>query len=389
MQRITLIGGGFAALTAVRELRRRDRSVEITLIVPESTFIYLPSLIWIPSGLRSGNDLRIDLAGFLAHYRVRLHQGRVTAVEEGGRLVRTDAGDVRNDGLLIASGGRFIRKLPGIDQALTLCEGIGAAETLRDRLRTMDGGTVAVGFGGNPNEPAAMRGGPMFELLFGIDTLLRRQKRRDRFRLVFFNPAPQPGKRLGEKAVAGLLREMALRGIETHLGHKLLAFDAGTVKTEGGDLAADLILFMPGMTGPAWLQGNTWLPLSPGGFVQADARCKVPGTDKLYVAGDSGSYPGPDWLPKQAHLADLQARAAAANLLAELAGTPASAEFRPELVCIVDTLDKGILVYRDLRRTFVFQARWLHWAKRLFERFYLRRYRRMSPVSAPRRTPQN
>jgi len=25
------------------------------------------------------------------------------------------------------------------------------------------------------------------------------------------------------------------------------------------------------------------------------------------VAGDSGSFPGPDWMPKQAHMADLQA----------------------------------------------------------------------------------
>ena len=218
----------------------------------------------------------------------------------------------------------------------------------------------------------------MFELLFGVDTLLRRQKRREHFRLVFFNPAPQPGKRLGEKAVAGLLREMARRGIETHLGHKLLGFEAGKVKTEGGEIASELILFMPGMTGPAWLQGNTWLPLSAGGFVHADEQCKVTGTDAVYVAGDSGSYPGPDWMPKQAHLADLQAKAAAASLVAELAGTRPAAKFRPELICIVDTLDKGILVYRDLKRSIVFEARWLHWAKRLFEWHYLRPYRRLA-----------
>ena len=32
--------------------------------------------------------------------------------------------------------------------------------------------------------------------------------------------------------------------------------------TEGGQIPADLILFMPGMTGPAWIQGSP-LPLSP------------------------------------------------------------------------------------------------------------------------------
>jgi sulfide:quinone oxidoreductase len=217
-----------------------------------------------------------------------------------------------------------------------------------------------------------MRGGPMFELLFGIDTLLRQQGRREKFRLVFFNPAPQPGKRLGEKAVKGLLREMAKRGIDTHLGHKILGFEADKVKTEGGEIPVDLILFMPGMTGPAWL-ANSELPQSEGGFVKADAHCQIPGLDNVFVAGDAGSYPGPDWLPKQAHMADLQAKAAAANLLNQMNGMPASTRFKPELICIVDTLDKGILVYRDEKRAFVLPpCRLMHWAKRVFERIYLR-----------------
>ena len=62
-------------------------------------------------------------------------------------------------------------------------------------LESLDGGTIALGFGGNPKEPSAMRGGPMFELLFGLDTWLRKQGTRDRFRLVFFSPAPRPGVR--------------------------------------------------------------------------------------------------------------------------------------------------------------------------------------------------
>jgi sulfide:quinone oxidoreductase len=108
----------------------------------------------------------------------------------------------------------------------------------------------------------------------------------------------------------------------------------------------------------------------------ADAHCQVPGTEKVFVAGDAGSYPGPDWLPKQAHMADLQAKAAAENLLNALNGQAASARFKPELICIVDTLDKGILVYRDEKRAFILPpCRLMHWAKRAFERLYLRAYR--------------
>jgi sulfide:quinone oxidoreductase len=84
----------------------------------------------------------------------------------------------------------------------------------------------------------------------------------------------------------------------------------------------------------------------------------------VFVAGDAGSFPGPDWMPKQAHLADLQAKAATENLVNSLEGRPASARFKPEQICIVDTLDRGILVYRDEKRAFVLPPmRLMHWAK--------------------------
>ncbi len=145
-----------------------------------------------------------------------------------------------------------------------------------------------------------------------------------------------------------LLGEMARRGIRTHLGHKLQRFEADKVVTEGGEFAADLILFMPGMTGNAWFDA-TDLPRSPGGLLQADAHCRMPGCERVYVVGDSGSFPGPDWMPKQAHMADLQAAAAADNLLGDLKGAPANATFKVELICIVDAIDHGTLVYRTPR----------------------------------------
>jgi sulfide:quinone oxidoreductase len=133
-----------------------------------------------------------------------------------------------------------------------------------------------------------------------------------------------------------------------------------------------MILFMPGMTGPVWAS-DAGLPLSPGGFIQADGHCQVSGWERVYVAGDAGSFPGPDWMPKQAHMADLQAMAAVENLGRALRGLAPAARFHVELICIVDTLDRGILVYRDEKRAIVLPPlRFMHWAKRLFEWFYLR-----------------
>ncbi|NLA68395.1 MAG: FAD-dependent oxidoreductase [Gammaproteobacteria bacterium] len=375
MKQIVILGSGFAALTTIRRLRALGVRDAITVVSPRNELVYLPSLIWLPSGERSGDDLRVPLARFFERMRVRWHRGSVLHVLDGGRRVITDHGQVTNDVLVIATGGRYLRKLPGIEHAIIPCEGIAAAESIRDRLAAMEGGTIAVGFASNPKEPGAVRGGPMFEFLFGIDTLLRRQGRRERFELVFFNPAAQPGQRLGPAAVAKMLARMQALGIRTRLGHKPLRFEPGKVVTEGGEFGADLILFMPGLTGPAWLEGSA-LPQSEGGFIAADAHCRVQGMERVHVAGDAGSYPGPDWMAKQAHQADLQADAVARNIAAELHGRRAEHGFRTELVCIVDALDSGMLVYRGGQRNLALpNLRAFHWLKQRFEARYLKAYR--------------
>ena len=375
MSCITVIGAGFGALTAVRKLRAADAGLQIDVIAPRPEFVYFPGTIWIPTGLRKPEDLVVPLHNFFRRMKVAYHEAEATGLKNGGRTVETSAGDVSNDGLIIASGGRFIRKLPGIEHSITPCGGISATVEIRDRLAAMDGGTIAFGFAGNPKEPSAMRGGPMFEFLFGIDDWLRKQGRRDKFKLVFFTPAPKPGARLGPKAVKGILSEMAKRNVETHLGHKMKGFEANKVMTEGGEFEADMILFMPGMTGNAWFD-NTDLPRSEGGLIKANAFCQAEGQDKVYVAGDSGSFPGPDWLPKQAHMADLQAEASVANLVDELAGRPASHTFKSELICIIDSRSSGMLVKRTEKSNFILPPMLpLHWAKRYFEWMYLRKYR--------------
>ncbi|MBN8261057.1 MAG: FAD-dependent oxidoreductase [Xanthomonadales bacterium] len=373
--RITVVGAGFAGLTALRTLRRRSRTAELTLVAPQAELHYLPGTIWLPSGMRRRDDLVVPLQRFLARERIAFRQARATGLSADGRVLHTDAGDVANDGLILASGARFLHKLPGIEHAIVPCEGVAAGEAIRDRLAALEGGTLCFGFASNPNEPIAMRGGPVFEFVFGIDTLLRRQGRREHFKLVFFSPSENPGQRLGGKAVGRILGEMRKRGIEAVLGEKPLRFEADAVQLERTRIASDLILFMPGLTGQAWLDA-TQLPRSAGGFVQGEATCRVPGFAHVYVAGDGGSFPGPDWMPKQAHQADLQAEVAARNLLRGLRGEATDERFLAELVCIVDSLDRGMLVTRRGNGGMALPPlRVMHWAKAAFEKRYLRRYR--------------
>jgi|SRR5690554_331519 len=375
MHSIVVLGSGFAAVAVIRELRKKKVLAKITVVSPDNELVYLPSLIWLPSGLRKGQDLRIPLANYFHKLDIHWHQGRVLKVVSGGRKVITDNGELHNDFLVIATGGRYIRKLPGIEHAFIPCEGIAPCEAISSRLKAMESGTIAIGFSSNHKELGAVRGGPMFEFLFGIDALLRQQNRRDKFNLVFFNPQQAPGNRLGEGAVTRLLAHMDKQGIKTHLGHKPVRFEEGNVVTEGGAFAADLILFMPGLTGPAWLD-DCELPRSAGGFIAADEFCRAKGMKAVYVAGDIGSYPGPEWMAKQAHQADLQAVAVAKNIAAEMNNSNVFSPFTTELACIIDSLNSGMLVYRRGNYKLVLpRLKILHWAKKCFEAMYINKLR--------------
>ena len=375
MKNITVIGTSFGALTAIRTLRKKDKAARITVIGKSSEFLYYPSLIWVPAGLRNRNDIAINLDNFFQRQNVEFHPHAAVSIENGGRTIVTENGSIDNDGLIIASGGRYLQKLPGIENAMIPCRGYADAEKFAETLAKMDGGTLAFGFSGNPKEGSAMRGGPIFEFLFGTDTLLRKQGRRDKFKIVFFCPSPRPGQRMGEKAVERLLSRMNKLDISLHIGHKLKGFTEEKVMTEGGEFQADAIVFIPGMTGSAWLQESE-LPKSPGGMLKADQHCQVEGVENVYAVGDCASYPGPDWKPKQAHMADLQAACAAENLLATLDNKPAKATFRTELACIVDSNDKGMFVVRTQGFNFMLPStRLLHWLKQFFEWWYLKQYR--------------
>ncbi|HIJ83983.1 MAG TPA: FAD-dependent oxidoreductase, partial [Magnetococcales bacterium] len=294
--------------------------------------------------------------------------------ENGGRTLLTTAGKIDNDALLIASGGEYLTKAPGVKQnALIPCH-LTDAQRAREFLSRMAGGNLAFGFSGNPDEPTAIRGGPMFEFMFCIENLLRRSGRRKKFTLTFFSPMAEPGKRMGPAAVKGLLTTMEKKGINTHLGHKIKGFTPDGIETEGGRVASDMTLFIPGMTGQPWF-AKTGFPLSPGGFLKADAQARVEETQRVYVAGDAGSFPGPEWRAKQAHMAELQACAAADNIFLELNGKPSRKKFRTELICIVDTEKTGIFVSRFERFGLILPPLYLmHQVKRGLEWWSLKKY---------------
>jgi len=92
MAKVTVVGTGFAALTAVRKLRKADASLEIDVVSPKAEFVYYPGTIWIPTGLRNPEDLVINLANFFKRMKVTFHAAEATGLSADGRTLHTSIG---------------------------------------------------------------------------------------------------------------------------------------------------------------------------------------------------------------------------------------------------------------------------------------------------------
>jgi sulfide:quinone oxidoreductase len=367
-KRALVLGGGFAGVEAAAELARSGR-FDVTLI-SNRDYLYLnPISIWIPTrGIEPGRA-RVPLHAIARRRGFSLLVEPVEAIRSVDHVVRTAGGDHPYDYLVIALGGAKVTP-QGVEHTLSICGAPETALEIRDRLDALlakGAGSIAVGFGGNPRDRSAVRGGPAFELLFNIADLLRRRKLRDGFTLTFFAPMAEPGERMGPKALGMVDMMLGRNGIGRRTGTPIAAFDdRGVAFSDGSRLDADLVLFVPGVAGHPVLRASD-LPLNEAGFVRIDDNGLVDGTTDVYAAGDVAALEGPEWRAKQGHTAEVMARNAAANILAAESGSPARRGYQAHLsiVCLMDTGDGAALVYRGRARNVVIPLPVVgHWAKR-------------------------
>ncbi|MFN8631389.1 MAG: FAD-dependent oxidoreductase [Chloroflexota bacterium] len=362
-----VLGGGFAGVEAASALARSGR-FEVTL-VSDRDFLYLnPITIWIPTHGIEPERARVPLHQIAQKRGFRLVVDRVEAIRSAERRVVTAGGELAYDSLVVALGGSKL-KPAGVEHTLSICGAPESAIAIRDRLDTLiarGSGSIAVGFGGNPKDRSAVRGGPAFELLFNIDHDLRRRGIRDRFSLTFFAPMAEPGERMGAPALGLMGKMLGRTGIPARTGTPIAGFDErGVAFADGSRLDADLTLFVPGVAGHPVLAASD-LPLNEAGFVRIDDHGLVEGTIDVYAAGDVAALDGPEWRAKQGHTAEVMARNAAANIIAADAGRPERKGYQSHLsiMCVMDVGNGAALIYRGRKRAIAIPLpRVGHWLK--------------------------
>ncbi len=331
-----ILGGGLGGLMAASHLRRLLPATDRVVVVERKpTFSLCMANLWVMTGERGDpKEGERDLS-VLPTKGIEWLQGEVEAIDPATRSVRTTAGTLLADHVILALGAeRFPEAVPGFaESALNLYEASGALE-IRRAIEAFDGGRIVVLVSRTPFScPSAP-----YEAAFLIDSVLRRRGVRERTEIAVYTPEDQPmpvaGPTVGG-ALAGMLDE---RGIEYHREQIVMKIDPATrrILFELEETSFDLLIGVPAHRVPPAVResgladASGWVPVDP-----TTLQTRFPG---VFAIGDMTAIRLPNgmFLPKAGVFADAQARVVAENIAGEGAERGGAARFNGHGFCYVE-----------------------------------------------------
>jgi sulfide dehydrogenase [flavocytochrome c] flavoprotein chain len=327
--RVVVLGGGYGGATTARYLKLWGEPIEVTLIERQAQFVSCPVSNLVLGGYRQMADITRGYDGLRAQ-GVRVLHDSVVAVDVERRRVRLLSGaEIPFDRLVLAPGIDFVPgAVAGLEtdaaRARVLHAWKAGPQTLalRQQLEAMpDGGVYALTI-----PPAPYRCPPApYERACMVASYLQRHKPRSKVLVLDANPEIQSKKAFFERAFhthyAGL--------VDYRPNNELREVDAtrGVARFDFEDVRADVLNVVPPQRAAdlaraaglvninqRWV-GVNWLTLESTAM------------PLVHVLGDA-VFPGPA-MPKSGHMANQQAKVAAAAIVQLLRGGEVNA--RPVL----------------------------------------------------------
>jgi sulfide:quinone oxidoreductase len=347
--RVVIVGGGFAGLESAFLTRMRlHDAVDMTLVSDRDSWVFKPNSIYIPFGAEP-ESLLVPLDRPLAKRHISFHQDRVAGVDPDGRHVQLESGtSLPYDFLVLATGsGMRPEEIPGLaehaESIWTSDEMLSLRSALQDlRARARRGEDTDVLFLVPPNNKCA---GPLYEMVFMLETWLRREGVRDHVTITYTTFEPTFIQAFGPRLHEVVTTEFAERGVEGHTEAMVTEVRDGEVLYADGTVRRyDLLISFPPYISAVTYDG---LPSDDRGFLETElATRQVTGHPGIYAPGDAGDFP-----VKQAFLAFLQADAVAEHIAGAVQGREPRVSFDPVSMCIMEMFDKATFAQVPLRLT--------------------------------------
>jgi sulfide:quinone oxidoreductase len=400
MAHVIIIGAGLGGVPAAFDLRKHlAKAHRVTLIGERPHFEFTPSNPWVTVGWRTLEQTRVDMKAPLERKGIEWVVGRVARIDaDGCALTLADGREMRYDFLVIATGPRLaFDEVPGLGpdgHTQSVCSHDHSAQAWeRYQQFLQNPGPVIVGAA-----PGASCFGPAYETAMIIDADLRRRKIRDRVPMTYVTSEPYIG-HMGLGGVGdskGLMEsELRERHIKWITNAKITGIAPGEMSVaeldDGGALRkehqlpfayAAVIPAFKGVDAVAAVPGLC----NPRGFVLIDKHQRSPKYPNVFAVGVCVAIPPveatpvPTGAPKTGYMIESMVSATAANIVAAIAGAPATAVATWNAICLADFGDTGAAFValpqippRNL--TWSRKGKWVHLAKVAFEKYFLRKVR--------------
>jgi len=389
-KRAVVVGSSFAGMTAALELRKRlDAQHEVVVLDPHADFTFIPSLIWLPFGMREPKDVTFPLAPMYAKQGIRFINEAATGFDLDAHTLTTSSGqELSYDRLMLATGPRLaFEKVPGLGpvdgHTQSVCNLEHALLTRGAWERFLENpGPVVVG--------TAQGGscfGASYEFLLNTQHQIKKAGLQDVAPLTFITAEPFLGHfGLGgvsdsQKRVEKFFDKLGIEGIPNNI---ITAVRDGEIELDGGRvLPFAFAMIVPPFTGVDAIRQTEGLG-NPMGFLPVNDEFRHSDIEDVYGAGvDIAIAPPqqtlvPAGVPKTGQMSEVMAKVAAQNITADLQGGERRSMPMSEMeaICILDAGNNGIIFKADhvlgtSEHPHVMTGPQAHWAKIAFERIFL------------------
>ncbi len=396
-KRVVILGSSFAGLTAALELRKRvgDRH-EIVVLDPRADFTFIPSLIWLPFGIRSAKDITFPLAPLYASKGIRFINEAATDIDLDGHAVTTTSGEQLSfDKLLIGTGPRLaFEKVPGLGPhdgyTQSVCN-LDHALLARDAWERFleNPGPVVIG--------TAQGGscfGASYEFLFNVRHRIKKAGLENVAPVTFVTAEPflghfgLGGVGASEKMVQRFFDRYGIEGLPNTVIREVRESE---IELDGGrTLPFAYSMIVPPFAGVDAVARTEGLA-NPMGFVPVDEQFRHPEHTDVFAAGVAIAIAPPDptpvpaGVPKTGQMTETMAKVAAHNIAADLDGTHNDLLPLEDLgaICVLDAGNNGVIFKAEhvlarngaaggkVPTAHLMVGPQAHWAKLAFERIFL------------------
>ncbi len=301
-QRVVIVGGNFAGLSAASKLSRR---FDVTVIDPLQNFEWTPNIHEILSGVKSENGLLLSRSKILQRLGHQFLQDSVSNISIEDNLVHTQAGiQLPYDYCVVATGGeRQTYGAAGAEENSFPFLAVHHIRAIKKRLSTLldrqDKVNVAIVGGGVSGVEA-------------LGELLRHDPFHARLNLTLVEAGARILPSLPHQLDTDIRQYFKKYNVALSLGAAVTSLSTDEVElSNGSSVAADLTIWAAGVKPPELLvrsgllkQGDNWAPTKQ--TLQSQYA------DNVFVIGDVGELPKP--IRKQAYFAIEMGESAARNI---------------------------------------------------------------------------